>query len=189
MILSDDEIKEYVRRGDLKIGHYDEKFVQPASYDLHLSPWFRAFKGGSSLIEPTISTMQTALWNKKTLIITSGEFLLASTMESVEIPEFLCGRLEGKSSLGRLGLTVHVTAGFFDPGFRGYPTLEIVNLNRRPIVLRAGMPIAQMSFSRMSMVPRNSYGQVAGSKYQDQEEAPVESQFWKNYPDKFLESQ
>jgi dCTP deaminase len=186
MILSDRAIKRVVEEGHVDIDPYDPKFVQPNSYDLHLSKWFRAFPPGH-IIDVKSSMPQTLLYERPSLVLAPREFLLASTMQRVRVPNFLCGRLEGKSSLGRLGLVVHSTAGFIDSGFNGYITLEIANLNSLPIRIYAGMPIAQISFLMTSTPVDSVYGEVEGSKYQGQEEAPVESMYWKNFPDKFLE--
>lgn len=193
MILADKDMRYFVEKGDLIIDPYDDKFVQPASYDVHLSKWFRGYpllrERRDGMIDVKSNVPRTTLHQAGDAYeIWPGEFVLASTIEKVKIPNFLCARLEGKSSLGRIGLTVHVTAGFIDPGFHGHITLELANLNNRIIRLYPGMPIGQLSFQRMTSVVSEPYGEVAGSKYQDQEEAPVESQYWKNFPDKFLES-
>lgn len=187
MTLADWQIVHDVKAGIIGIDPYYDKFVQPASYDVHLSRWFRAFKE-SRTIDIALEGEHTALFERECIDIVPGEFLLGSTMERVSLPGTTRASLEGKSSVGRLGVAVHVTAGFVDPGFAGHITLEIVNFNRCPVRLYAGMPIAQLSFQRMDAAVGKPYGQVAGSKYQYQEEAPVESQFWKNFPDKILET-
>jgi dCTP deaminase len=113
-------------------------------------------------------------------ILHPGEFVLAVTMERVEIPSDLVGRLDGKSSLGRLGLIVHSTAGFVDPGFQGRLTLELTNVANLPITLYYGMPVSQISFSRLSTPADHPYGSGGGSKYQGQD-GPESSRYYLNY--------
>jgi dCTP deaminase len=110
------------------------------------------------------------------VLLPSGGFMLAATKERFSIPNGIAGRLEGKSSIARLGLFIHITAGYFDPGFEGYATLELFNAAPHPIRLRAGMPIAQMSFTRMSGLSAQPYGSTGrGSHYQGQGPDPTES--------------
>lgn len=184
MILSDKEILGLYEGKQLGIEPFDDKFLQPSSYDVHLSRFFRIYHTGVRIIDLKENYPETTPFEREAFDLPAKDFILASTVEKVSIPRFLTGRLEGKSSLGRVGITVHVTAGYCDPGFRGHITLEIANLNVRPVRLYAGMPIGQISFHRMSSLPSRTYGVVKGSKYQDQGPAPVESQFWKNFPDK-----
>jgi dCTP deaminase len=187
MILSDKHIVQALEAGRIGIDPFDPRYVQPASYDLHLSKWFRFFTDTPRIIDVASSERRTVVQEFGSMLLKPGDFVLGSTMERLVIgPEF-CGRLEGKSSLGRLGITIHVTAGFFDPGFIGHATLEIANLNKASIRVYAGMPIAQMSFHKMSSPAKRPYGYMHGAKYQDQKEQPAESQYWKNFPDKILE--
>ena len=113
-------------------------------------------------------------------ILHPGEFVLAVTMERVEVPTDLVGRLDGKSSLGRLGLIVHSTAGFVDPGFKGRLTLELTNLTNLPIQLYPGMPVSQISFSELSSPAETPYGKMSGSKYQGQS-GPEASRYYLNF--------
>lgn len=155
MILPDHAIIAEVDNGRLVIDPWDPALVQPASVDVLL---------GDTFIDQDIPGT-----GKFPLLLYPGRFILASTVEYFEIPDDLVGRLEGKSSLGRLGLSIHATAGFVDPGFRGQLTLELSNVSSRPIQLTAGMKIAQMSFHRLESACRKPYGHPdLGSKYQGQ---------------------
>jgi dCTP deaminase len=124
-------------------------------------------------------TESEAIDENTPFILHPGEFVLAVTLERVEIPDDLVGRLDGKSSLGRLGLIVHSTAGFVDPGFRGRLTLELTNVANLPITLYLGMPVSQISFSQLSTPADRPYGS-SGSKYQEQS-GPEPSRYYLNY--------
>jgi dCTP deaminase len=128
---------------------------------------------------PTLTELET-IDEKNPFILHPGEFVLAVTMERVELPADLVGRLDGKSSLGRLGLIVHSTAGFVDPGFKGRLTLELTNIANLPITLYSAMPISQISFVRLTTPADKPYGS-AGSKYQEQS-GPEPSRYYLNYP-------
>ena len=180
--LSDRAIKQAVLTGRVIIDPYDPALLQPASYDLRLDNIFKVPCQG--IIDPRAEVRYT------THTVPEGEpfklmglqFCLASTIEFVGFHDDVVGRLEGKSSIGRLGLTAHVTAGFFDPGFNGYATLELFNANANPILLWPGMKICQMSFHRLTSPSERPYGHPGlGSKYQGQERGPHGSQMHRNF--------
>jgi dCTP deaminase len=176
-VLSDGTIIRLVRERRIKIDPWDERMVQPASVDLRLGNSFRVFHNyritAIDLREPpTGLTERFEVSDDKPFVIHPGEFCLGSTLERVELPDDVVARVEGKSSLGRLGLIVHATAGFCDPGWRGTLTLELNNLTRVPIRLYAGLPIAQLSFMTLDAPALRPYGHEAlGSHYQGQAEA------------------
>ena len=176
-VLSDGTIRRLVDEGRLRIEPWDPRMVQPASIDLKLGPSFRVFHNHRiktiDLADPPRDlTEHVQLDNGDTFVIHPGEFVLGQTQESVELPEDIVARIEGKSSLGRLGLIVHATAGFVDPSFRGTLTLEVTNFNSVPIVLRPGLPIAQLSLMALDAPAERPYGHPElGSHYQDQLEA------------------
>jgi dCTP deaminase len=151
--------------------------VQPASVDLKLGTSFRVFHNhrlpAIDLAEPpTGVTEHVQIEDTASFVIHPGEFVLGSTVEWVQLPDDIVARIEGKSSLGRLGLIVHATAGFVDPGFSGTLTLEITNLTRVPIVLWPGKPIAQLSFMALDRPAERPYGHPElGSHYHGQMEA------------------
>lgn len=170
----------------------DRRLIQPASIDMKLASEFAIYpkkqvdysylkrritlsdtKVGGFMDPPAIDLndrkASTTLIEKDSYELTPGEFILGSTEEWIEIPDDLCARVEGKSSLGRLGLLIHATAGYIDPGFRGRITLEIMNLNSRPIILRAGKPVCQLSLIKLTTPAERPYGHAdLNSKYQDQ---------------------
>ena len=166
-----------VREGRIKIDPWDESLVQPASVDLRLGDSFRVFHNyrvtSIDLRDPPQNlTEEVRVQDGEPFVIHPGEFALGRTMEWVELPEDIVARIEGKSSLGRLGLIVHATAGFVDPGFTGTLTLEITNFNSVPIVLRPGLPIAQLSFMTLDRAAERPYGHPElGSHYHGQVEA------------------
>lgn len=176
-VLSDGTIRRLVDEKRLVITPWDEKMLQPASVDLKLSSSLRAFTShhlvAIDLANPPKSiTEAVKLAPDGSFVLHPGEFVLGSTVERVEIPDDVVAHIEGKSSLGRLGLIVHATAGFVDPGFRGELTLEITNLARIPIILRPGRPIAQLSFMTLDRPAEKPYGHPElGSHYQDQRDA------------------
>jgi dCTP deaminase len=173
----------------LRIENLAEGAIGPCSIDLTLSHHFRRFDDHSLLGPPSIDPRIDQGTDGKSVEIPDGdfftlgshEFCLASCRERFTFPAHLAGRLEGKSSLGRLGLAVHTTAGFFDSGFVGYPTLELFNCRRRPIRLYPGMPIAQMSIFEMTSAAAVPYGANTHSKYADQGPAPVPSRYHLNW--------
>lgn len=173
MPLSDTEIRKRLMNQSLKIDPYPtDENIQPASVDLHLANEIMKVSQQHWIIDPCED-----VWHiKKKLTcddprgfaLESHQFVLSSTQEYIELPDDLAARVEGKSTLGRLGLVVHVTAGFIDPGFRGNITLELVNLNSVPILLSPGMEIAQICFTPMVGKVKRPYGADGlGSKYQD----------------------
>ncbi len=176
-VLSDGTISRLVADGRIRIDPWDEALVQPASVDLRLGDSFRVFHNHrASAIDlrdpPTNLTEQVTVNDGEAFIIHPGEFCLGRTLEYVELPDDIVARIEGKSSLGRLGLIVHATAGFCDPGWRGTLTLELNNLTRVPIKLYPGLPIAQLSFMTLDAPARRPYGHAdLGSHYQGQVEA------------------
>jgi dCTP deaminase len=173
-VLSDGTIRRLVAEGRIVIEPWDEALVQPASVDLRLGDSFRVFHNhrvtAIDLREPPRNlTEEVRIAEGEPIAIHPGEFVLGRTLESVAIPEDVVARIEGKSSIGRLGLIVHATAGFVDPGFRGTLTLEITNLTRVPIKLYAGLPIAQLSFMALDQPAERPYGSPdLGSHYQGQ---------------------
>lgn len=176
-VLSDGTIRRLVAEGHIVIAPWDEGMVQPASVDLRLGDSFRVFHnhriGAIDLANiPENLTERVAVPEGESFVIHPGEFVLGATEEHVTLPDDIVARIEGKSSLGRLGLIVHATAGFVDPGFTGTLTLEITNLTRVPIVLWPGKPIAQLSFMTLDRPAERPYGHPdLGSHYHGQVEA------------------
>jgi dCTP deaminase len=176
-VLSDATIRRLVTDGTITIDPWDPALLQPASVDLRLGSSFRVFHNyRASAIDlrdpPTNLTEPITISPDEPFVIHPGEFCLGATLEYVAIPDDIVARIEGKSSLGRLGLIVHATAGFCDPGWRGTLTLELNNLTRVPIKLWAGLPIAQLSFMALDAPAERPYGHATlGSHYQGQVEA------------------
>ena len=173
-VLSDGSILELVEAGRIRIDPWDPALVQPASVDLRLGDSFRVFHNHRTAAidlrdPPTNLTEEVVAAPDEGFVIHPGEFCLGRTLEWVELPDDVVARIEGKSSLGRLGLIVHATAGFVDPGFNGTLTLEITNLTRVPIKLYAGLAIAQLSFMALDAPAERPYGSAQlGSHYQGQ---------------------
>lgn len=188
MILSDQSIRRAVEAKLITIDPYDENAVQPSSVDLRLDRHFQVFRhpylhqidlrcDHTSLTEPV------DVGDNGTFALAPGEFALGSTVERIKLPNHIVGRLEGKSSLGRLGLAIHATAGFVDAGWDGQLTLELSNLTKLPILLYPGMKIGQISFIRMTTSAYRPYGTPGlGSKYQHQR-GPTFSRYWENFED------
>jgi dCTP deaminase len=176
-VLSDATIRELVADGRIRIDPWDDLMVQPASVDLRLGDSFRVFHNhhiqSIDLADPPSDlTEHVEIEEGGHFVVHPGEFVLGRTLEYVEIPEDIVARIEGKSSIGRLGLVVHATAGFVDPGFHGTLTLEIANFNSVPIVLRPNLPIAQLSFMLLDQAAARPYGHPElGSHYHGQTEA------------------
>jgi dCTP deaminase len=176
-VLSDGTIRRLVEQGRIRIDPWDESMVQPASVDLRLGRSFRVFHNhrvtAIDLREPPSDlTEQVIAREDQPFVIHPGEFCLGRTEEWVELPDDIVARIEGKSSLGRLGLIVHATAGFCDPGWKGTLTLELNNLTRVPIKLWPGLPIAQLSFMTLDAAAQRPYGHPdLGSHYHGQVEA------------------
>jgi dCTP deaminase len=181
-VLSDGTILALVEAGRISIEPWDASLVQPASVDLRLGDSFRVFHNHrTSAIDlrdpPRDLTEEVVPTEGEPFVIHPGEFVLGRTLEWVELPDDVLARVEGKSSLGRLGLIVHATAGFVDPGWRGTLTLEFANLTRIPIKLRPGLPIAQLSFMALDRPALRPYGSPGlGSHYQGQT-AATESRY------------
>lgn len=186
MVLSDRDIKESLASGRIKIQPLDESFIQPSSVDLRLDGTFRVFHNSRYPYIDLKKRMDdlTELVNiqdGKPFILHPGEFVLGSTVERVTLPDDIVARLEGKSSLGRLGLLIHSTAGYVDPGWDGQLTLELLNVANLPITLYKGMRIGQISFLKMSSPVEVPYGSTkAGSKYQGQR-GPTASSYYKDF--------
>src|SRR5688572_26360582 len=173
-VLSDGTIRRLVDEGRIVIDPWDPGLVQPASVDLKLGDSFRVFHNHRTAAidlrdPPTDLTDEITVDEGETFVIHPGEFVLGRTREWVERPTDVVARIEGKSSIGRLGLIVHATAGFVDPGFKGTLTLEIANLTRVPIKLSPGLLIAQLSFMTLDAAAERPYGsEELGSHYQGQ---------------------
>lgn len=186
MVLSDRTIKEEIANGRIVIDPLDQSCIQPASIDLHLDRKLLVFRNTRQpFIDvrkemPDLTEMEE-IPGDAPFILHPGEFVLASTLESVALPDDIVARLEGKSSLGRLGLLIHSTAGYVDPGWNGHLTLELSNVANLPITLYFGMKIGQISFLRLTTPAENLYGSPGlGSKYQGQIEATA-SKIHKDY--------
>ena len=181
MIFSDRTIKEAVGAGRILIDPFDELMVQPSSVDLRCGNAFRVFENHRySLIDPKEDqphlTKAVTVPVNDPFILHPGEFVLGSTLEVIGLADDIVARLEGKSSLGRLGLLIHSTAGFIDPGFKGQVTLELSNVATLPIAIYPKMKIGQVSFYQLSTPAEHPYGSAgAGSKYQGQS-GPTPSQ-------------
>jgi dCTP deaminase len=177
MILSDTDILARLREGDLVIDPLDDvdQQVQPASVDLRLGSEFLEFQRTNiSCIHPTDEgevgeyISETVVEDGNEFILHPGDFVLGTTKERVEMPADLVANVEGRSSLGRLAVVVHATAGFVDPGYRGQVTLELSNLGTAPVALTPGMRVSQLVFTELSSPAERPYGSERGSKYQDQ---------------------
>ncbi len=188
MVLSDHTIREEIERERILIEPFEPNLIQPSSVDLRVDSSYRVFNNSrypfidvrqpmedlTTLVEPD---------EGEPFILHPGEFVLGQTLEKVTLPNDLVARLEGKSSLGRLGLLIHSTAGFVDAGFSGNLTLELSNVANLPITIYHGMPIGQLSFMRMDRAVDSPYGSDQnGSKYQGQAE-PTASRYYLNFKD------
>ena len=174
MVLSDRSIREQITAGRICIEPFDESCMQPASVDLRLDNAFLVFRHVSKAFIDLAKDLEGLTEVAKApegepFMLHPGQFVLGSTLEKVTLPDDIVGRLEGKSSLGRLGLLTHVTAGFCDPGFSGYLTLELSNVSNLPITLYRGMRVGQISFFMMTTPAAKPYGSPGlDSRYQDQ---------------------
>ncbi|PZR65653.1 MAG: dCTP deaminase [Solirubrobacterales bacterium] len=181
-VLSDASIIRLIEDGRIRVDPWDRELVQPASLDVRLGSSFRVFHNHRAsaidLRQPPVNlTEEVTIGDEEPFVIHPGEFCLGATQEWVELPDDVVARIEGKSSLGRLGLIVHATAGFCDPGWKGTLTLELNNLTRVPIKLWAGLPIAQLSFMALDQPAERPYGHAdLGSHYQGQR-AATESRY------------
>jgi dCTP deaminase len=186
VLLSDRDIKAEIDAGRVKVEPFDGAMIQPSSVDVRLDRFFRVFENHKySVIDPSIEqsdlTREVAVEANEEFILHPGEFVLASTYEVITLPDDIAGRLEGKSSLGRLGLLTHSTAGFIDPGFSGHITLELSNVANLPVKLFPGMKIGQLCLIKLSSPAENPYGSALyGSRYQGQR-GPTASKSWLNF--------
>ena len=186
MILSDRSIREELAAGRIVIDPLDDGCIQPSSVDLHIDRFFRVFLNhtmGYIDVKQDMEELTELVEIKEDdmFILHPGEFVLGSTSERVALPDDLVARLEGKSSLGRLGLLIHSTAGFVDAGWDGHLTLELSNVANLPITLYPGMKIGQISFLRMTTAADQPYGSKGvGSKYQGQR-GPTPSRYFENF--------
>ncbi|MBA3627078.1 MAG: dCTP deaminase [Chloroflexi bacterium] len=185
-VLSDRDIRAAMQAGRVRVDPYDPSCLQPSSVDLHLDREFRVFRNNRY---PYIDVRQAqpdlteivSIEDDEPFILHPGEFVLGQTLEWVELPDDLVARLEGKSSLGRLGLLIHSTAGYVDPGWKGNLTLELSNVANLPIALYCGMKIGQISFFKMSSPVERPYGsKELGSKYQGQSQ-PTASEYYRDF--------
>jgi dCTP deaminase len=185
VVLSDRTIRRLLDEGRIEIEPYDESLLQPSSVDVRVDRYFRVFHNARypfiDVREPQEDLTELVEVDSEPFILHPGEFVLGSTLERIRLPDDLVARLEGKSSLGRLGLLIHSTAGFVDSGFEGNLTLELSNVANLPVTIYYGMPIGQVSFMRMDAPVERPYGsEAARSKYQGQAE-PTPSRFYQNF--------
>ena len=186
MLLSDRDIKAELDTERVRIDPYDPGMIQPSSIDVRLDKYFRLFDNHKyPVIDPAKDqpelTRLVEVDAEDGFVLHPGEFVLGSTLETVSLPDDLAARVEGKSSLGRLGLLTHATAGFVDPGFSGHVTLELSNVATLPIILWPGMKIGQLCFFRLSSPAENPYGSAKyGSHYQGQR-GPTASRSFANF--------
>jgi dCTP deaminase len=186
MILPDHELAAAIKDGVLGVNPFEPELIQPSSIDVRLDRRFRVFNNQKyTHIDPSKQqddlTSAVEVADDESFVLHPGEFVLASTLEVITLPADLAARLEGKSSLGRLGLLTHSTAGFIDPGFSGHVTLELSNVANLPITLWPGMKIGQLCVFRLSSPAERPYGAGAsGSRYQGQR-GPTPSRSWQNW--------
>lgn len=186
MLLSDRDLLAEMNAGRVAVEPFDEAMIQPSSIDVRLDRWFRVFENHRyPHIDPSIEqadlTRLIEPEGDEPFILHPGEFVLGSTYEVVTLPDDIAGRLEGKSSLGRLGLLTHSTAGFIDPGFSGHVTLELSNVATLPIKLYPGMKIGQLCLFQLSSPAEHPYGSAKyGSRYQGQR-GPTPSRSFANF--------
>jgi len=186
MVLSDATIARLLAEGRVEIDPYDEALLQPSSVDVRVDRLFRVFHNNrypfiDVKVEQAELTELVEVDDSHPFVLHPGEFVLGSTLERIRLPDDLVARLEGKSSLGRLGLLIHSTAGFIDPGWDGHVTLELSNVANLPITIYRGMKIGQVSFMQLSEPADKPYGSgELGSKYQGQM-GPTPSRYWQNF--------
>ena len=186
MVLSDASIARALVEGRIEIDPYDVALLQPSSVDVRVDRFFRVFHNNrypfiDVKVEQEELTELVEVDGDHPFVLHPGEFVLGSTLEIVTLPDDLAGRLEGKSSLGRLGLLTHSTAGFIDPGFNGHITLELSNVANLPITLWPGMKIGQLCLFRLSSAAEHPYGSAQyGSRYQGQR-GPTPSRSYQNF--------
>jgi dCTP deaminase len=188
VVLSDRTIRRLVAEGRIGIAPFDDALVQPSSVDVRVDRFFRVFRNARYPYIDVKKAMDdltelVEIEGDEPFILHPGEFVLGSTLERVTLPDDLVARLEGKSSLGRLGLLIHSTAGFIDPGWDGHVTLELSNVANLPITIYYGMKIGQLSFVQLTEPAERPYGsEELGSKYKGQT-GPTPSRYWRNFPD------
>ena len=186
MLLSDRDIRAEIAAGRVGCEPFSESMIQPSSVDVRLDKFFRVFENHKySVIDPSLEqpdlTREVITEGDEPFILHPGEFVLASTYEVITLPDDIAGRLEGKSSLGRLGLLTHSTAGFIDPGFSGHITLELSNVANLPVKLFPGMKIGQLCLIKLSSPAEHPYGsEKYGSRYQGQR-GPTASRSFLNF--------
>lgn len=185
MILSDRDIKKCIKSGEINVEPFDEKFLQPASVDLHLDKYFLVFDTKKNYVidpkKPMDAMMkEIVIEEDQPFVLHPREFALGMIYEKTGVNASMVGRLEGKSSIGRMGLLIHITAGFLDPGNNLKMTLELHNTATMPILLYYKMPIAQMAFERLTSECEKPYGSSGTSKYVG-DIKPKASQMWKNF--------
>jgi dCTP deaminase len=186
MVLSDRTIRRQLSEGRIEVEPYDESLLQPSSLDVRVDRFFRVFRNSRYPFIDVKEEMEdltelVEIGGAEPFILHPGEFVLGSTLERVKLPDDLVARLEGKSSLGRLGLLIHSTAGFIDPGWDGHVTLELSNVANLPITIYYAMKIGQLSFVQLTEPAQTPYGATGlGSKYQGQA-GPTPSRYWKNF--------
>jgi dCTP deaminase len=186
MVLADRTIRRLLQAGAIEIDPYDDSLLQPSSVDVRVDRFFRVFHNARypfiDVREPQEDlTELVEIEGESPFILHPGEFVLGSTLERIRLPDDHVARLEGKSSLGRLGLLIHSTAGFVDPGWNGHVTLELSNVANLPITIYYGMKIGQLSFVQLTEPAEHPYGSGGlGSKYQGQR-GPTPSRYWQNF--------
>ena len=187
MLLSDKDIRAEIAAERVMLDPWDPQMVQPSSVDVRLDKFFRLFDNHKypyidpAQDQPELTRLVEVTEEEDGFVLHPGEFVLGSTLEMVTLPDDLAARVEGKSSLGRLGLMTHATAGFVDPGFSGHVTLELSNVATLPIMLYPGMKIGQLAFFRLSSSAEHPYGSGEyGSHYQGQR-GPTASRSWQNF--------
>jgi dCTP deaminase len=187
VILSDVDLRKAIADARIGVEPFDDAAVQPSSIDVRVDSLFRVFRNHTAAVIDVKRDMRdltelVEIPADGVFMLHPGEFVLGSTVERVTVPDDLVARIEGKSSLGRLGLLIHSTAGFVDAGFSGHITLELANVASLPITIYPGMKIGQISFMQMTSPAEHPYGQgAAGSKYQGQR-GPTPSRYFENFP-------
>jgi dCTP deaminase len=185
VVLSDRTIARLLEEGRIEIDPYDDSLLQPSSVDVRVDRYFRVFHNNRYPFidvreeQEDLTELVEVEDENTAFVLHPGEFVLGSTLERIRLPDDLVARLEGKSSLGRLGLLIHSTAGFIDPGWDGHVTLELSNVANLPVTIYPGMKIGQISFFRLTTPADTPYGGT-GSKYQGQR-GPTASRFFQDF--------
>jgi dCTP deaminase len=187
VLLSDKDIRAEIDGGRVVLDPYDPDMIQPSSMDVRLDKYFRLFDNHKypyidpAQEQPELTRLVEVTEEEEGFVLHPGEFVLGSTLETVTLPDDLAARVEGKSSLGRLGLMTHATAGFVDPGFSGHVTLELSNVATLPIMLYPGMKIGQLAFFRLSSSAEHPYGSGKYSSHYQGQRGPTASRSWQNF--------